>query len=161
MTDQLDRQDIGFGKDMSLIRRPRREKVCQRQEMFAKKLLGIQLVLGGFTTPVAGVVLGNVTENGKYTAIDPTAVDGSEVAAGILYGAVDASAADAEGGVPGLFRQYNTPANFVETANTIGLPRYAKQAVDQQFGRWVMLHVQSNPLPICTRPRVLIKGKRK
>jgi hypothetical protein len=23
-----------------------------------------------------------------------------------------------------------------------------------------MLHVQSNPLPICTRPRVLIKGKR-
>jgi lambda family phage portal protein len=32
--------------------------------------------------------------------------------------------------------------------------------VDQQFARWVMLHVQSNPLPICTRPRVLIKGKR-
>jgi hypothetical protein len=47
-----------------------------------------------------------------------------------------------------------------ETANTIRLPRYAKQAVDQQFARWVMLHVQSNPLPICTRPRVLIKGKR-
>jgi hypothetical protein len=36
----------------------------------------------------------------------------------------------------------------------------AKQAVDQQFARWVMLHVQSNPLPIRTRPRVLIKGKR-
>jgi hypothetical protein len=34
-------------------------------------------------------------------------------------------------GVPGLFRQYNAPAHFVETANTIGLPRYAKQAVDQ------------------------------
>ena len=32
-------------------------------------------------------------------------------------------------GVPGLFRQYNAPADFVETANTIGLPRYAKQAV--------------------------------
>ena len=63
-------------------------------------------------------------------------------------------------GVPGLFRHYNAPADFVETANTIGLPRYAKQAVDQQFARWVMLHVQSNPLPICTRPRVLIKGKR-
>ncbi len=63
-------------------------------------------------------------------------------------------------GVPGLFRQYNAPADFVETANTIGLPRYAKQAVDLQFARWVMLHVQSNPLPICTRPRVLIKGKR-
>jgi hypothetical protein len=36
----------------------------------------------------------------------------------------------------------------------------AKQAFDQQFVRWVMLHVQSNPLPICTRPRVLIKAKR-
>jgi Phage major capsid protein E len=40
-------------------------------------------------------------------------------------------------GVPGLFRQYNAPADFVENANTIGLPRYAKQAVDQQFARWV------------------------
>jgi hypothetical protein len=39
-------------------------------------------------------------------------------------------------GVPGLFRQYNAPADFVEAANTIGLPRYAKQAVDQQFDRW-------------------------
>ena len=30
----------------------------------------------------------------------------------------------------------------------------------QQFARWVMLHVHSNPLPICTLPRVLIRGKR-
>jgi hypothetical protein len=63
-------------------------------------------------------------------------------------------------GVPGLFRQYNAPADFVETVNTLGLPRYAKQAVDQDFGRWVKLHTQSNPLPICTRPKVLIKAKR-
>ena len=63
-------------------------------------------------------------------------------------------------GVPGLFRQYNAPADFVETVNTIGLPRYAKQAPDTQFGRWVALHAQSNPLPICTRPRVLMKAKR-
>jgi Phage major capsid protein E len=59
-------------------------------------------------------------------------------------------------GMPGLFRQHNASADFVEIANTIGPPRYARQ----QFARWVMLHVQSNPLPICTRPRVLIKGKR-
>jgi hypothetical protein len=39
-------------------------------------------------------------------------------------------------------------------------PPVRKRAVDQQFARWVMLHVQSNPLPICTRPRVLMKGKR-
>ncbi|MDX9689792.1 MAG: major capsid protein [Alphaproteobacteria bacterium] len=61
-------------------------------------------------------------------------------------------------GVQGLFRQYNAPADFVETVNTIGLPRYAKQAVDAEFGRWVKLHTQANPLPICTRPKVLIKG---
>ena len=41
--------------------------------------------------------LGKVTASGKYKALDPAAVDGSEVAAGILYDAVDASAADAEG----------------------------------------------------------------
>ena len=61
-------------------------------------------------------------------------------------------------GVPNLFRQYNAPADFVETVNTVGLPRYAKQAIDDEFGRWVKVHTQSNPLPICTRPRVLIKG---
>jgi Phage major capsid protein E len=30
--------------------------------------------------------------------------------------------------------------------------------LDKQFARWVLL--ESNPLPICTRPRVLIKGRR-
>jgi Phage major capsid protein E len=44
--------------------------------------------------------------------------------------------------------------------NTIGRPRCAKQAVDQQFACWVMLHVAVEPLPICPRPRVLIKAKR-
>ena len=42
--------------------------------------------------------------------------------------------------------------------NTIGLPRYAKQAVDQQFAPWVTLHAQPNPLPICTRPRGADQG---
>jgi Phage major capsid protein E len=51
------------------------------------------------------------------------------------------------------------PADFVETSNTIRLPCNAKQAVDQQFARWVMLHVQSNPLPMCTRSRGPIMGK--
>jgi hypothetical protein len=40
------------------------------------------------------------------------------------------------------------------TPEVPGLLRYAKQPVDQQFARWVMVHVQSKPLPICTRPRV-------
>ena len=38
-------------------------------------------------------------------------------------------------------------------------PRYPRRLASK-VRRWVILHVQSNPLPICTRPRVLIKGKR-
>jgi hypothetical protein len=45
----------------------------------------------------AGAVLGKITASGKYKALDPAAVDGSEAAAAILYDAVDASVADAEG----------------------------------------------------------------
>jgi len=50
--------------------------------------------------------------------------------------------------------------DFVGTTNTIGPPRYTKQAVGKQFARCVMQRVQSHPLPICPRSRVLIKGKR-
>ena len=46
---------------------------------------------------VAGAVVGKITASGKYTAYDNAAVDGSETAAGVLYAAVDASAADAAG----------------------------------------------------------------
>lgn len=63
-------------------------------------------------------------------------------------------------GVPGLYRNPFAPADFVEAVNTIGLPRYAKQAVDAEFARWVKLHLQSNPLPICLIPRVLQIARR-
>ena len=56
-----------------------------------------------------------------------------------------------------LFQTYFAPADFEETVNTIGLPIYAKQARDPEFQRWVKLHSQSNPLPICLRPRSVIK----
>lgn len=46
---------------------------------------------------VSGEVVGKVTASGKYAAYDDVAVDGTEVAAGVLYDAVDASAADASG----------------------------------------------------------------
>lgn len=61
-------------------------------------------------------------------------------------------------GVPGLYAEYFAPGDFMETANTIGLPRYAKQAVDPRFNRYVELHTQQNPLPICLRPQTLIRG---
>lgn len=56
-----------------------------------------------------------------------------------------------------IFRIYNAPADFMETANTIGLPLYAKMAPDAEFNRFVKLHVQSNPLALCLRPNAIIK----
>ncbi len=62
-------------------------------------------------------------------------------------------------GVPGLFKTYFGPADFIETVNTIGLPRYVKPAIDTKYGKWASLLSQSNPLNICTRPRVLLQGR--
>jgi hypothetical protein len=63
-------------------------------------------------------------------------------------------------GVPGLYAEYFAPADFMETVNTIGLPRYAKVAPDQRFNRYVELHTQQNPLPLCLRPKTLIVAKK-
>ena len=53
------------------------------------------------------------------------------------------------------FVEYFAPADFAETVNTIGKRYYAKQE-PRKFGRGVDLHSQSNVLPICLRPGVLI-----
>ncbi len=45
----------------------------------------------------AGAVIAKLTADGKYVEYDDVGTDGSEVAAGILYAAVDASAADKPG----------------------------------------------------------------
>lgn len=59
-------------------------------------------------------------------------------------------------GVPGLFKSYFAPANYMETVNTVGLPFYAKPE-EMKFGAGMEIQVQSNPLHICTRPRSVIK----
>jgi hypothetical protein len=59
----------------------------------------------------------------------------------------------------GTTQTFNTiyaPGDFVETVNTIGIPLYVKQMTGD-FGRSVKLHIQSNPLPICYRPALLVK----
>lgn len=58
---------------------------------------------------------------------------------------------------PPIFSTYFAPADFNETVNTVGLPIYAKQAPDPEFGRYTKLHTQSNPLCLCLRPRAVIK----
>lgn len=62
-------------------------------------------------------------------------------------------------GIPDLFITRFGPANYIETVNTIGLPRYAKGVVDQ-WGKRVDFEAQSNPINLCTRPRCLVQGKR-
>lgn len=60
-------------------------------------------------------------------------------------------------GVPGLYAEYYGPADFWDTVNTVGLPRYAR-VLPEENGRSVTLHSQMNPLPLCLRPKVLMQG---
>ncbi|APR99202.1 major capsid protein [Wolbachia endosymbiont of Folsomia candida] len=59
-------------------------------------------------------------------------------------------------GTANTFTTYFGPADFNETVNTLGQPLYAKQE-PRRFDRGTDLHTQSNPLPMCHRPGVLIK----
>lgn len=61
-------------------------------------------------------------------------------------------------GLPGLFKQYNAPAMFIETVNTPGLPLYAKIAGDQRLNQFYEIHTEQNPLPLCLRPKTLVRG---
>lgn len=62
--------------------------------------------------------------------------------------------------IPGLFPMYYGPADTVDYVNTMGLPFYAMQSVEPRWRKQVDIEVQSNPLPICTQPLVLMQGKR-
>jgi hypothetical protein len=59
-------------------------------------------------------------------------------------------------GTQDTFRTTFAPADFFEAVNTIGLELYAKLE-PRKFGRGADLHSQSNPLPMCMRPAVLVK----
>jgi hypothetical protein len=59
-------------------------------------------------------------------------------------------------GTVDTFGSYFAPADFNETANTLGQALYAKQE-PRKFDRGTDLHTQANPLPMCHRPGVLVK----
>lgn len=59
-------------------------------------------------------------------------------------------------GVPDLFVTNFAPADYMETANTNGLPYYSKQEA-LRMNKGVEVEAQSNPISICTRPRSIIK----
>ena len=59
-------------------------------------------------------------------------------------------------GTTDMFSDMVAPADFLETVNTVGIPYYARQA-NQDMNRGIDLHVQSNILPMVTRPGLLVK----
>ncbi|MEM9681644.1 MAG: major capsid protein [Pseudomonadota bacterium] len=62
-------------------------------------------------------------------------------------------------GVPSLFRTVYSPADYNETVNTMGQRLYSRQ-YEMPNGKGVNLDVQMNAIQYCTRPRVLIQGRR-
>lgn len=60
-------------------------------------------------------------------------------------------------GTMSSFATYFAPADFMETVNTPGQPFYAKTKV-MDYDKGVEIHTQSNPLPMCLRPALLVKG---
>lgn len=56
------------------------------------------------------------------------------------------------------FGTYFAPADFIETVNTPGQEIYVKMAPDAKYQKFVEIHTQSNPLPICRRPALLVRG---
>jgi hypothetical protein len=60
-------------------------------------------------------------------------------------------------GVPNLFSTVFAPADYIETVNTMGLPRYVKQ-YNMPNDKGVHMDTQMNALNFCTRPLALLKG---
>lgn len=62
---------------------------------------------------------------------------------------------------PQIYTTYYSPGEFFGALDgSPGLPRYARAAADSTWDEYVALKLQSYPLPICLRPKVLMKGKR-
>lgn len=62
-------------------------------------------------------------------------------------------------GTATTFQNVYAPGNFIETVNTIGLPMYVKQE-RRKFDQGIDLYAESNPLPICMRPELLVAGSK-
>jgi hypothetical protein len=56
------------------------------------------------------------------------------------------------------FAQYNSPADYLPVVNTLGQPFYSSQAVDPMHQRFVEIEGQTNTIPMCRRPEVLVRG---
>ena len=118
------------------------EAIAKAFENWQQGAILINDVRRGFT--YAGITF----EEYRGQATDPSGTTRRFIAAGEAHafplGTVD------------TFGTYFAPADFNETVNTIGQTLYAKQE-PRKFDRGTDLHTQSNPLPMCHRPGVLVK----
>ena len=55
------------------------------------------------------------------------------------------------------FATYCSPAAFFDTINTRGQRLYSRIAVDPKYNQWVDIWTESNILPVCHRPAVLVR----
>lgn len=104
----------------------------------------------------AGFVFGDVTfEEYRGSVAKPNSVGGGtatfiDTNCAYLIPEVDASNP--------LFITRFAPADYEETVNTIGLPRYAKQVPDPSgLNKYRRINTQSNPICLNLRPRAVIK----
>ncbi|MBA4204611.1 MAG: major capsid protein E [Polymorphum sp.] len=95
----------------------------------------------------------DVFQLGKFTFERyRTGAKASQAAGAAFIG--DNEARVAPKGVAGLFITRFAPADYEETVNTPGLPRYMKQYASLN-NKVRHLEVQSNPINICTKPQAL------
>jgi hypothetical protein len=59
-------------------------------------------------------------------------------------------------GVPDLFLHYVSPADYMETVNTLGLPFYAKSEL-MRMNKGIEIEAQTNPLLICSKPAAVVE----
>lgn len=106
---------------------------------------------GSNQDPRKGFTHGGITfEEYRATATDPTTGSARK-----FIGDDDAHFFPV--GTMDTFKLHHAPANHMETVNTLGQPIYAWQTMDEK-GRWVDVTSESNPLPLCRRPGLLVTG---
>jgi hypothetical protein len=63
-------------------------------------------------------------------------------------------------GAPGIFQRVLAPAETFDWVNTPGKPAYVIPIFDKDRNAWWRQEVYSYPLFLCSRPEVLLRGKR-
>lgn len=99
--------------------------------------------------PFGGIMWEEYRANSSYEA-----ADGSTTAIKFIP---DGTCQFAPIGTSFTFDTFWAPATFLETVNTPGQRFYAKMAPEKYNRRWD-IYTESNPLPLCAKPLVLVQG---